>query len=213
MRKIDLTGMKFGRLTVIEQVGHRLIGKRKRPFWLCKCECGKEKEIASESMVAGMIRSCGCLAKELIRKRCITHGESIGYKMSKELKAYQGMKDRCYNPNATKYYTYGKRGIKVCNRWLESFDNFLKDMGRCPKKKTLDRIEVNGNYEPSNCHWATNGEQARHRTDNVFMEYDGKRMIQKDWARELGICHKKFNHLYKQHGMGVKEIIEYNSIR
>lgn len=94
---------------------------------------------------------------------------------------------RCNNPKATAYNLYGGRGIKVCDRWMESFSNFLEDMGERPQDTSLDRIDFNGNYEPSNCRWANSVVQARNKRNNLIIDYDGTTMCLEAWAEELGI--------------------------
>jgi len=97
-------------------------------------------------------------------------------------KTWQGMKERCSNPGHKDYHNYGGRGIKVCDRWLESFENFYADMGDKPQGMTLDRIEVNGNYEPNNCRWASHTEQGQNRRNNVRLTYNGETKTLRQWA-------------------------------
>lgn len=171
----DLVGYKFSRMTVIEySLSHR---------WVCRCECGKIKEVNAGALNTGRVKSCGCLNLERVRK----HGHSAGGKRSKTYKVWDGMKARCYNPRAAFYDLYGGRGIKACDRWLHSFENFLADMGERPVGKTLDRINSDGDYEPSNCRWATPFEQQNNRSNNKWIEYGGRRMTYAQWGREIGL--------------------------
>lgn len=120
-----------------------------------------------------------------------THGETARSKSRREYAAWSAMKRRCYSPNVQNYKNYGGRGIRVCVRWVESFEAFLGDMGRRPSSKhSLDRIDVNGHYEPANCRWATAAEQARNRRDNVVLEAHGQKKTQREWCRELGITER-----------------------
>ena len=130
--------------------------------WLCRCECGAEWTVAASSLTRGLSRSCGCLRRRQAWN--YQHGESGHSFYSVEYNAWMHMRQRCSNPNYHAYARYGGRGIKVCDRWLNSFEAFLADMGRRPSgRRSLDRIDNNGNYEPSNCRWATPVQQIRNR--------------------------------------------------
>jgi len=121
-----------------------------------------------------------------------THGYgSQKYSPCREYRIYNAMKTRCYNPKAINYHNYGGKGIRICDRWLKSFLNFLEDMGHAPTDKhSIDRYpNKEGNYEPGNCRWATRTEQNRNQVDLKFIEFNGQSKLMSDWARELGICH------------------------
>jgi hypothetical protein len=157
----DLTGRCFGRLTVTGAAGKDEHG---RTLWACVCDCGGvATSIRRYSSMNGNTRSCGCLRRETQSKngaaskgRLPRHGLARRGTTSSEWHAWQGMKQRCLNPNDTVFKYYGGRGIRVCDRWRDSFDAFLADMGRKPSPElTLDRFDVNGDYEPGNCRWTS----------------------------------------------------------
>ena len=159
MSKInDLTGKRFGRLTVIKYYGSNKNGKS---LWLCKCKCGNNKIVLGNSLVTSLTKSCGCYNKEHSKKIHSTHNMSY----SKLYKVWQGMKTRCYNPKFIYYNNYGGRGIKICDEWLNDFGKFYDWTINNGYKEglTIDRINNDGNYEPSNCRWITRAEQNRNQ--------------------------------------------------
>lgn len=167
----DLTGQRFGRLTVIRKAGGKPLLK-----WLCRCDCGAEKIVLGQSLRNGDSQSCGCLQKELFgaasAQRETTHGDTVQGNRTPEYRSWAAMLSRCYNHNATGFHNYGGRGVKVCDRWRRSYADFLADKGRRPSlQHTLDRYpDPDGNYEPTNCRWATKREQRqnqRKRTSDV----------------------------------------------
>lgn len=151
----ELTGQKFGRLTVLEKAG---INKNRVILWKCVCACGKIKIVRSVSLRNGHTKSCGCLQKDIIRKIRTTHG------MQKTLiyKIWAAMLQRCNNPKDKAYKDYGGRGIKVCERWLK-FENFFADMGERPENLTIERIDNDKGYYKKNCGWRSRTEQARNQ--------------------------------------------------
>ena len=186
-KKIDLTGQVFDRLTVVEFAGK---DKRGKILWSCRCVCGKEKAVRSDRLKSGATRSCGCLQREAvarIQEENITHGHARRGNVTKTRQAWNHMKQRCYNPKDTGYKHYGGRGIQVCDRWLDSFENFLEDMGEVPYRLTLERVNNNGNYEPGNCKWTTQKRQQNNRRNNKIIEFNGKTHTMSEWADILGI--------------------------
>lgn len=148
-------GQRYGRLVVIEFVERNSNWISK---WLFQCDCGKQCIVFSSSARSGNTQSCGCLVKEM-RHHLVTHGMS----RSAEHRAWNGLRNRCKNPNDEHFGNYGGRGIKVCERW-EKFENFYRDLGPRPSPKhSLDRVDNDGNYEPGNCRWATKSEQTYNR--------------------------------------------------
>ena len=177
----DLTGMEFGRLVVVSRDQNR----GRRVAWLCRCECGSTCIARGSDLSMGKHRSCGCLQVD----RATRHGHTSRdtRKISPTYRSWVSMIQRCTNPKATAYHRYGGRGITVCERWLESFDAFLEDMGERPEGMTLDRRDDDSGYSPDNCRWATRKEQSRNRCDNRRLEYDGETRSVAEWSELLGI--------------------------
>lgn len=181
--KYDMAGKKFGRLTVIEPLGDP---DKIHTKWRCICECGNTVTPRCDGLRAGNSKSCGCMQKEAAAasgRASRTHGKSH----SPEYNSWHSMKSRCYNPNETGYHHYGGRGITVCDRWLNSLDDFIADMGPRPKGTTVGRINNDGNYEPSNCRWETWPEQARNKRNITLIEYQGEMLTGTELAKHLGL--------------------------
>lgn len=188
MGLIDMVGTTWGRLTVVSRVGVTDNGKA---TWLCRCACGEERVVAGKWLRSGNTRSCGCLQREKASARAkkgiaVTHGRS----KTPEFCAWGDMVERCRCPTNRAYKHYGGRGITVCDRWLESFENFYADMGDRPSNKhSLDRINNDGPYSPENCRWATWAEQSRNRRNNRYVTYNGETKTVQDWAEAVGVTH------------------------
>jgi len=177
----DLSGMIFHYWTVIERAPN---GTRTR--WLCRCKCGTVRTLQGCGLVSGMSKSCGCFNLESISARSKIVNRTHGLTNSRTYSSWIAMKKRCEYEKAINYANYGGRGIKVCERWV-SFENFLEDMGVRPEGMTLDRVDSNGNYEPSNCRWATWEQQGRNRRNIKTINYKEKEYCQVELAEFLGI--------------------------
>lgn len=155
---INLVGKRFNRLVVVR----RVYSVKRKPIWLCVCDCGGQVTPYGYSLVSGNTQSCGCLRLENCTTANTTHGQAQRGMTTNIYRRWQAMLNRCYNPNQGNYKFYGGRGIIVCDRW-HVFENFYADVGDPPLGKTLDRIKNDGNYEPGNCRWATHQEQMDNR--------------------------------------------------
>ena len=181
-------GDKFGRLLVLD------IPKPKR--LLCKCDCGTVKDIYLYDVVKGKTKSCGCLLRETTIERYTKHGHSTTKCVTSTYSIWASMLDRCRNVKNKAYKNYGGRGITICKEW-EQFENFLKDMGERPEGLSIERRNNNKGYSKENCIWATSLEQTRNKRGNVYIEFEGKRQVLTDWAKELGIHQSSLRHRLK----------------
>lgn len=179
----DITGRRFGRLTVIGIAGR---DNHRQVIWRCRCDCGKEANVRGYSLRSGNTQSCGCLADE---RRAETHRKHGGTH-TRLYRIWGGMKARCFSPNEPCYPYYGGRGIKVCDEWLsfETFQTWAISHGY-RDDLTIDRINVNGHYEPSNCRWATLKVQQNNKRSNRVIEFNGESRTLQEWAEAIGINH------------------------
>jgi hypothetical protein len=182
-------GTRFGRLTVQGRGEKRW--KNSDNWWLCKCDCGKEKSFAGYALSRGDTNSCGCLRAESNRKKAeanVRHGYARHRKESLYMyRTWSNLKQRCLNPKNPLYCNYGGRGIKVCGRWVNSFENFLADVGERPPGMSINRINNDGDYEPANCCWSTRKEQQNNTRFNTILEFQGTRLTLSQWVDRLGI--------------------------
>jgi len=187
-RIADLTGRRFGRLVVLYDTGERKDG---HVVWHCRCDCGNEVDRRSDYLTSGHTKSCGCYNRERAAEAHTVHGMSRRRKYHPVYWIWGAMLQRCENQNCTYYKDYGGRGITVCPEWHDAkiFINWALANG-WRKELTLDRIDNDGNYEPSNCHWVTRKEQARNRRSNRRITFNGKTQTLAQWAEELNIKDK-----------------------
>lgn len=188
----DLTGQRFGRLTAIAEVGRTNNGNAK---WLCKCDCGGEKVVASFGLRSGRTQSCGCIKREQNETMFTTHGES-GHRKTKLYRIWSGMKSRCLNSNWDCYQKYGAKGTDICTEWVDSYESFrdwaMKNGYR--DGLTIDRKDNSKGYSPDNCRWATTKEQNNNRTNNHRLTFNGKTQTMAEWSEELGMSYKAIEH-------------------
>lgn len=202
----DLIDKRFGRL-VVSKIDHVEVYKDKRGgkhnvvTYLCKCDCGNEKKVKKVNLLNGSTNSCGCFRKECKTKHGMRH--------TRFYHIYVGMKSRCHNINDTTYHLYGARGIVVCNRWQgeNGFEHFKEDMYDEYVSKSeiygennisLDRIDVNGNYEPNNCRWVTTNVQANNKRTNLYVEYNGEKMSLATCVHKYGDARLNYNLIYRR---------------
>lgn len=176
---MDLTGKQFGRLVVVERVSN---DKHGNLYWLCRCSCGNENGIVvrGSSLKISHTNSCGCLKIEKATKH--SHSQK-----NKTYKTWQGMIQRCTNPNNDGYKGYGGRGIAVCDRWINSFSNFLEDMGERPSEHTIERRDNQAGYCSKNCYWATLSQQQRNTRRNHLITFNKETHCIAVWSEKTEI--------------------------
>jgi hypothetical protein len=183
---IDITGKRFGRWTVL-----RLAIGGRNAKWLCQCDCGTVKEVNTQQLRNGSTKSCGCYLSDRMKEIKTTHGYSGNNNGT--YNSWLSMRKRCLCPTEKAYPYYGGRGIKVCERWVDSFQNFIDDMGEKPSKLTLERKDCDGNYEPSNCYWATRKIQSRNKRSTKLTLEDAIEIIK---LRKTGLTYKAIGNKY-----------------
>lgn len=206
MSKIrDLTGQRFGRLTVLCRAQHeREPSGKSRVYWTCQCDCGNIATVCTDNLVSGRQVSCGCYMRAVNHDLRTTHGETD----TRLYNIWLAMKRRCDTPSLKAYPDYGGRGITVCDEWVNSYESF-RDWSLANgynEKLSIDRINNNGNYEPDNCRWVDCVAQANNRRSNVILEFNGESHNITEWARILG---KNPKTLYsrRQSGDSVERIL------
>ena len=182
-------GQKFEKLTVCVFVSERVVG--------LFCDCGQPTKSSKSNLEKGRKKSCGCIwlhNRSNLNDYCKRHNLS----KTRTYAIWCGMKRRCYNKNEMNYPRYGGKGVKVCDRWLNSFENFLEDMGEAPKGLTLDRISSQGDYEPGNCRWATVHEQNRNKKNIINITVGNESKCLGEWASYYGVEYDKLRYWYKK---------------
>lgn len=188
MRMKNLIGQRFGRLVVIKHEGSYISPKNsKSTKWLCKCDCGKEIVAIGKNLRKGKTKSCGCLWHELSKMG--SFGKKHSLSKTRLYRTWNAIKRRCNEKRYRAYMQYGGRGIKICDEWLQDFMNFYNwAMANGYREDlTIDRINVNGNYEPNNCRWITIQEQANNRRTNIQIQYKGQKKTLKEWCKILNL--------------------------
>lgn len=186
--RIDRTGQRFGRLVVsrLVEVGKNWVG-----VWECVCDCGQVVKVRSSNLTSGQIKSCGCLKREATIRRNTSHGLSGGEKTPTKLyRIWLGMRRRCFSVRSDDYPHYGGRGITVCGEWADyaAFHAWAMASGY-QSGRSIERNDVDGNYEPSNCRWATRREQALNKRNSRRITYNGQTLTTAEWAEATGIPH------------------------
>ena len=183
--KDNLVGMRYGLLEVVALAADKVYKSGKKTQYLCKCDCGKTKTILAASLVNGRTTSCGCIRKEQLAKRSRKHG-CAGERL---YVIWIDMKARCNNAAANNYHCYGGRGISVCKEWVNDFSAFQlwAVSNGYNDNLTLDRINVNGNYEPGNCRWATTKEQGFNKRTNRYLTLNGETYTVTEWSKKTGL--------------------------
>lgn len=191
MRKIELTDKIFGKLRVVSLSDKKT--KTNHLMYDCECECGNKITVTANSLRRQNGKSCGCLRSELLKIKLTKHGLSE----TREYRIWCNMKQRCSNKSLKQYKDYGGKGIKVCERWIGSFDNFIADMGKATTEiHSIDRIDNDGNYEPSNCRWATLSEQCLNKRDSLRITIEGILYNTNEFIKLCKITIPQFNYYY-----------------
>lgn len=188
---VDLSGQRFGRWTAIE-----CSARAKRPGqqtkWKCRCDCGTvKKAVLYHALTNGGSKSCGCLKREIASRP-----NSVRQLHKREYNVWMSIKTRCLNEKHVTFANYGGRGITLCDEWKASFASFIRDMGPA-NGGTIERVDNNRGYEPSNCKWIPKGEQSRNRRSNIVIEWKGESMLLTDIARKENVNYLSMRQYWK----------------
>ena len=178
----NIAGTMFGRITVLAFIEIR----NNRAVWSCSCSCGSSVNICGVDLRSGNTKSCGCLVVERLVSRSVLHGAAREGRLSGAYRSWRSMKQRCRDHNSNRYDRYGGRGIRVCDRWND-FATFLADMGERPEDCSIERIDVNGDYDPRNCCWLPRSQQMQNQTTTVRWVFDGETVNQAEAARRINV--------------------------
>lgn len=193
LRKFEPAGKRYGLLTIVE-FSH--VNKDGKSMYVCDCDCGNRCVKNGKTLKSGAVKSCGCYKTTVTKLRSTKHGYCVDRKKPAEYFIWRAMKDRCSNPKNKAYHNYGGRGIKVCDRWLNSFPNFIADMGMKPfYGASIERIDNNGNYCPENCKWIHLSKQGLNQRRNKRYLFDGKMLTISEIS---SICGVKSSALYQR---------------
>lgn len=207
-KKVDLTDMVFGRLTILQESIKR--AKDGRVMWFCRCSCGRISLVRGSQLTRGRISSCGCLRDERTVSRSTKHGEAKRKHVNDVYFIWQGIKARCYNKNHISYERYGGRGIKMCDEWLNDFVCFNKDMGARPSKiHSVERIDVNLGYSKQNCYWATDIEQSKNKSSTKKYDFRGGRYSIPELAELLEVKRATLYHYLVIKNHSTEECYEF----
>ena len=206
MRKLvnDLTGQRFGRLVVLGPAENA----SRKTYYDCQCDCGNVKSVRADSLVAGLIRSCGCLKKEQDMKN-LTAAHTHKMSGTRLYEIWQGIKKRCYNPHDARYDRYGGRGIRMCAEWRDDFRAFhdWAMQSGYDETLTIDRIDNDGNYCPENCRWSNQQEQARNRSSNIMITIGNATKTLTEWCDIFQLDSKTILARYHRNGfIGIDEL-------
>ena len=200
MRKVDLSGRRFGLLVARDDVGT----KGGRRIWECDCDCGNVTTVAASNLTTGNSSSCGCKFLSAVTR----HGKSF----HPLYKTWMGIWQRCTDKSNKDYKNYGGRGISVCGRWKD-IDLFIFDMGSRPDGGTIDRKDNNKNYSKSNCRWATRTEQVRNRRVTKYLTLNGETLTMKQWSEKIGITYSSLHQRVNSLGWSVKKALTHSKGR
>lgn len=200
---VAMVGSKVHRFTIDSY----FVGAYSKTMFNCTCKCGSKKVVDPGRLLSGQTKSCGCFRREFIAARNTTHNAAYSH----DYNLWCHIRQRCENPKNRQYKNYGARGISICDRWRNSFEDFISDMGPRPSRShSIDRIDVNGDYEPENCRWIKKAEQSRNTRVNKWIEIEGQRMILADWARLAGVKPELISERLKR-GWPVKDAVWISS--